>query len=297
MNETGLLTLIQKFKDFASEVYSPNTVSSYLFDLRDYCRFMIDYKGIDELKIEICDRLSIRSYLANLHRRNYQSSSITRRIASLSCFFDYLKRYGIIEYNPARDLPHPKKAQSLPPMIGEEQLNRIMDALPSENAVQKRDRAVMELFYGGGLRLAELINLKINDFEGGNFIRVLGKGSKERLAPLGRRAIEALNDYLPARQEILKNKFSEYLFVSGRGNHMERRYIQRMVKRNLEAVSGELSPHSLRHAFATHLLRKGAELPVIQELLGHQNLTATQIYTHFVPSDLLNIYKSAHPRA
>ena len=286
-----------KFRNFAQEIFSPNTVDAYLRDIRHYFKFMLDYTGSEDFKITDCDRLSIRSYLAFLHRNRYQSSTINRRVASLESFFEFMKRIKAVARNPALNLPRPKMKKGLPPFIGEKELGKLLDDFPVSNPVQLRDRAVVELFYGGGLRLAELIGLKLNDFEGGNFVRVMGKGSKERLVPLGKRAVDALQDYLSVRNRLLKDRRSDYLFISGRGNRLERRSVQRMIKRRLESISGEISPHSLRHAFATHLLRGGAEMRAVQELLGHESLTSTQIYTHLCPQDLQNAYKQAHPRA
>lgn len=285
------------FQEFLHECYSDNTAESYFRDLRDYHRFLLDYTGREELALEDLNRLSVRSYLASLHRAGKSSATIHRRIESLNCFFDFLRRYEVIDNNPVRGLPRPRLKKGLPPFMGEEELGRLIDQIPVETVVEKRDRVMMELFYGTGLRLSELINLTVNDFEGGTFLRVLGKGEKERLMPLGRRAIEALGDYMSSRPELSKTEPSEILFLNSRGNRLDRRYVQRRVKQLLSSISGDLSPHALRHAFATHMMRRGAELRAIQELLGHENLTATQIYTHLCPQDLKEIYSRTHPRA
>lgn len=289
--QTGL------FSQFLDECYSHNTAESYRRDLKDYFKFMLDYTGEEKFNIDRLDRLSIRSYIASLHRAGRSSSTIHRRIASLTCFFDFLRRHGQIAKNPVQGLPRPRLKKGLPPFISESELEKILDALPYQTPIEKRDRALMEVFYGGGLRLAEIIGLKLGDFDGGGFVRVMGKGSKERLTPLGKRAVSALADYLRARNELLGKGHTDALFVSPRGNQMSRRDIQMRVKRMLGAISGSLSPHSLRHAFATHMMRRGADLRAIQELLGHADLTATQVYTHFCPQDLKDIYTRTHPRA
>ncbi len=285
------------FDRFLDECYSPRTADSYRRDLKDYLKFMVDYAGTEALEIGLCDRLSVRSYIGSLHRSGRSSATIHRRIAALTCFFDFLRRHKFIDKNPVLGLPRPKLKKGLPPFIEEADLERILDSLPSETAGEKRDRAMMEVFYGGGLRLAELIALRLTDFDQEGFLRVMGKGSKERLTPLGKRAVEALREYLKVRGELLSNRYSEALFVSSRGVSMSPRSIQMRVKRILDSISGNLSPHSLRHAFATHMMRRGADLRAIQELLGHENLTATQIYTHFCPEDLKDIYSRTHPRA
>jgi integrase/recombinase XerC len=268
-----------------------------LRDNRDFYQFLLGYLGRDNPQIEELDRLCVRSYIAFLHRKGRSSATIHRRMAALNCFFEFLRRHKLITRNPIRGLPRPKLRKGLPPFIGEKELGRILDQLPSETAVEKRDRAMMELFYGGGLRLSELIGLSLKDLEAGNILRVMGKGSKERLVPLGRRALTALQDYLHHRSKIASNDASSALFINSRGHKLERRFVQLKVKILLKSISGNMSPHDLRHAFATHLMRRGADLRAIQELLGHKNLTATQIYTHLCPQDLRNIYIRTHPRA
>ncbi|NQS99283.1 MAG: tyrosine-type recombinase/integrase [candidate division Zixibacteria bacterium] len=292
-----LSQLIELFSEFLKNCYAPNTAVSYLRDIRDFHRFIIDYLGVDSPRINQLDRLSVRHYIARLHLDGKKSSTINRRIASLNCFFEFLRRRQIIPKNPLHGIPRPKKKQGLPPFIGEKKLGRLLDELPAGTPSEKRDRAIMELFYGGGIRLAELIALKVQDFEGGSFLRVMGKGSKERLIPLGSRAVNALQDYLKSRETISARIKSQVLFINSRGSPLDKRYVQREVKSLLSGIRSDLSPHILRHAFATHMMRNGADLRAIQELLGHQNLTATQIYTHFCPQDLKEIFSRTHPRA
>lgn len=288
---------IGQFDEFVKSAYSGNTVNAYHRDVFDYMNFLIDYLGKDEPEMAELDRLSVRHYIASLHRAGNSSATIHRHIASLANFFEFLRRRGAVEKNPVRGLARPKLKMGLPPFVGEKELGEIMDRLPRSTPLEKRNRAVFEVFYGAGLRLSELIELKLQDLGSDGFIRVLGKRSKERLSPLGDRAMQAVREYLAVRDEIMHGKSSVYLFVSSRGNHLERRFVQRMVKDALESLSGELSPHDLRHAFATHMMRRGADMRAIQELLGHTALTATQIYTHLCPNDLKDIYGKAHPRA
>ena len=294
---SGITDNIEQFDEYLNSCYSTNTAQAYHRDVYDYCSFLTGYLGDENPEIAELNRLSVRHYIASLHRAGKSSSTIHRRIASLTSFFEFLRRRGVVESNPARGLARPKLKRGLPPFISEKELGKILDALPDETNIEKRDRAMIELFYGAGCRLAELINLKLHDFEGGGFIRVLGKGSKERLIPIGRRAAEALEKYLPVRDQFRPNENHDFLFLSNRGNKLERRYVQRRVKQLLNSISNDISPHDLRHAFATHMMRNGAELRAIQELLGHVNLTATQIYTHLCPSDLKKVYSQTHPRA
>lgn len=296
MNPT-LSEQIEIFSAFLKRHYAPNTAASYFRDIRDFHRFVIDYLGSDSPRINQLDRLSIRHYIAFLHRSGKGSATINRRIASLNCFFEFMRRHQVVAKNPIRGIPRPKRKRGLPSFIGEGELGRLLDGLPADTPSEKRDRAMMELFYGGGIRLAELIALKVQDFEGGNFLRVMGKGSKERLIPLGSRAVTALQDYLNSRETLSDRKIGQTLFINSRGNPLDRRYVQRKVKTLLSAIRSDLSPHKLRHAFATHMMRKGADLRAIQELLGHKDLTATQIYTHFCPQDLKEIFSRTHPRA
>ena len=288
---------IKEFDQYAQSCYSPHTSQAYHRDIFDYLSFLIDYLAKNEPELGDIDRLSIRHYIASLHRTGKSSATIHRRIASLNNFFEFLRRRGRIDKNPARGVARPKLKSGLPPFISEDDLGKILDGLPHNTFIQKRDRAMLEVFYGSGLRLAELIGLKSKDFEGGSFLRVLGKRNKQRIVPLGKRALEALREYIASRQELNLPFPDALLFVSRRGKRLERRYIQRRVKSALESLSSEFSPHDLRHAFATHMMRRGADLRAIQELLGHANLTSTQIYTHLCPTDLQEVYSRAHPRA
>jgi site-specific recombinase XerC len=218
-------------------------------------------------------------------------------MASLKCYCDYLRRRGVMKLNPVRGLVRPRLKKGLPPFIGEILLGQLLDRMPASTPIEKRDRAIMELFYGGGLRLSELLNLTLNSLEEGEFLRVMGKGSKERVIPLGKRAVIALKEYLEVRDKIAPDSQGQMMFINRKGKPLDNRFIQRRVKKILNSLSGDLSPHSLRHAFATHLMRRGADLRAVQELLGHSSLTSTQIYTHLCPQDLKEVYSRTHPRA
>ena len=288
---------INLFVESLQGSYSPYTIQSYTNDIRQYQKFLLGQIEGESLSLNDLDRMSVRRYTVSLYHQGKRPGTIHRKIASLSSFFEFLRRHNVIDKNPVRGITRPKLLQTKPTYIQEKELGKLLDNLPADTPVQKRDRAMMELFYGCGLRLSELLALTINDFEGGNYIHIIGKGDKERFVPLGKRALSALADYLQARNNILSGVQSEWLFVNSKGNRLDRRFVQRKVKQLLSSISAQLSPHSLRHAFATHMMRKGADLRVIQELLGHENLTATQIYTHYCPQDLQEVFEKTHPRA
>jgi site-specific recombinase XerD len=285
------------FTEYVSNSYAPNTARSYLRDIRDFYTFLIEYLSQDQPDIVKVDRLCVRHYIAYLHRRGRNSSTIHRRIASLNNLFEFFLRHRLIEHNPVRGIVRPKLKKGLPPYISEKDWGELLDTLPCDTPAQKRDKAMMELFYSGGLRLSELIGLKVVDLQNDNVLRIMGKGSKERIVPLGVSAVGALSEYLKVRPELTRLADKGSLFINSRGNQMDERFVQRRVKSLLSAIAGDYSPHDLRHAFATHLLRRGAELRAIQELLGHTDLTTTQIYTHLCPQDLKEIYHKTHPRA
>jgi len=294
MNFQDYLSL---YREFLGEAYALNTAESYYRDLEDFGKFFLDYSGKEIGDIKDIDRIAVRSYLGHLHRCGKSSATVNRRIQSLTNFFDFLRRHGITEINPMAGVSRPRAKKSLPPFIDEVALGKLLDNLPRETPIERRDRAMLELFYGAGIRLNELINLKLEDFEGAGFLRVLGKGSKERLIPLGKRAEAALQDYLTVRSELNDAPADVYIFISKRGTPLDRSNVQKRVSYLLDSISGDLSPHDLRHAFATHMMRRGAEMRAIQELLGHSDLSSTQIYTHLCPQDLKEIYSRTHPRA
>ena len=292
-----LKQIIELYFESLKDAYSKNTIQAYIRDLDDFRKFMLGYLGREEMKLEDLDRRAIRSYLASLHKNKKRPATIHRRMESLNSFFDFMRRHEFIKINPVKALPRPKLGKGLPPFIPEVELGKILDTLPTETYIQIREKAMMELFYGAGLRLSEMLTLKLENLENDSQIRVMGKGSKERIVPLGNSAVQALKNYLRIRSTISKTTNNNIFFISIRGNPLDRSNVQKRVNKLLESISGDLSPHDLRHAFATHLMRRGAELRAIQELLGHENLTATQIYTHLCPQDLKKIYSKTHPRA
>jgi len=243
------------------------------------------------------DHLLIRGFLARLHRDGLKKSSAARKLASLRTFFRYLCREGIVEVNPARALLSPRQERRIPPHLDEADVAKLV-AVEGDRDGDVRARAILELLYATGIRCAELVGLDLPEVDlDGRFVRVLGKGRKERMVPFGAPAERALREYLPVRARWRPR--TDALFVNARGGRLTDRSVRAVVQRRVlqVAVAQRISPHGLRHSFATHLLERGADLRSIQELLGHARLSTTQRYTHLDTRHILEIYSKAHPRA
>ncbi|MDX1586493.1 MAG: tyrosine recombinase XerC [Balneolaceae bacterium] len=285
---------------------SKHTITSYKNDLNQFLEFLSDHFGLvnQEADINSIERITIRLWLGELTEEEYAKSSIARKVAALRSFFKYAFRRGIIERNPAHLLIVPKKNKSLPVTATPEDLNRMMEQAEGNNPRSRQDRAILELFYSTGIRLSEMVGLNTGDVNLElNQIKVLGKGSKQRIVPVGAQALDALSNHLNSRSELFGSKTDDdarkALFLAASGQRIYPRAVQRLVKDYLMKTSEvtQKSPHVLRHSFATHLLDKGADIRVIKELLGHANLAATQVYTHTSVERLKNVYELAHPRA
>jgi len=243
----------------------------------------------------------LRGFAAALSGRGLAKASIARKLAAIRSFFDGMAKAGAIEANPAELLPTPKREQRLPRALGRDQVAELLDRIPARTPLEIRDRAMFDLAYSCGLRAEEIVNLDVAsiDFEGEQ-LRVLGKGSKERLAPIGEPAQKALRRYLEASRHALSEKGGEpALFLSRTGRRLSTSDVRRRLQKWVSelAMAGRISPHALRHSFATHLLEGGADLRSIQELLGHSSVSTTQVYTRVEPSRLRREYQRAHPRA
>ncbi len=243
----------------------------------------------------------LRGFAAHLSERGLARSSVARKIAAIRSFHDHLVTSGEASANPADLLPSPKREQRLPRAIGHEQMSQLLERIPARTPLDSRDRAMFELAYSCGLRAEEIINLDIDaiSFEDES-LRVFGKGSKERIVPVGEPAQRALRRYLEtARPALTHSRDQRALFVSRNGRRLSTSDVRRRLRLRVEAAAqaGGISPHSLRHSFATHLLEGGADLRSIQELLGHASVSTTQIYTRVEPSRLRREYQLAHPRA
>jgi integrase/recombinase XerC len=293
----GFIQHIQRERNF-----SENTATSYRNDLSDFGEFLIERK-LQENPLQEVDRPLLRDFLVFLKRRRLKEITIAHKVFVLRSFFKYLLRKRKISSNPASFLSSPKRKKRLPAFLTISQMEDLLKLPPKESLRGLRDLAILEFFYSTGMRLSELANLDLSsvDFTG-EVARVLGKGKKERIIPVGRNALKILKSY----QELRKNEFrndseinGEAIFLNRSGNRLSARSIGRIVKKYATKVSEDrkTSPHTLRHTFATHLLDQGADLLAVKELLGHESLSTTQIYTHVTTDRLKKIYKQAHPRA
>jgi integrase/recombinase XerC len=275
---------------------SPHTVRAYGDDLAQFVAHLREELGRDVLPQDV-DHLLVRAFLARLHRAGLKKTSSARKLASLRSFFRYLCREGVLEKNPARALLSPKVERRIPSHLDEAEVAVLLD-VPGDAASAVRARAILELLYATGIRCAELVGLDVSEVDlEARMVRVLGKGSKERVVPFGTRARGAVAAYLEVRGRLRPR--SAALFVNLRGGRLTDRYVRKILQNRVRQVATvrRVSPHTLRHSFATHLLERGADLRVIQELLGHASLSTTQRYTHVNARHILEIYKKSHPRA
>jgi site-specific recombinase XerD len=243
------------------------------------------------------DRWLVRSWLASLHAQGHRRASTARRLASLRTFFRFLCREGVLETNPARAIRAPRIERRLPGHLDEDEVSRLL-AIEGDDLVSRRDRLILELLYATGIRCSELVGLDVDDIDRqGRLLRVLGKGRKERLVPFGRPAARALEAYLVSRDGLSARDGA--LLLNLRGGRLTDRSVRRRLAHRIGegARRGRVTPHTLRHSFATHLLQRGADLRAIQELLGHASLSTTQRYTHVDARQMLEIYEKTHPRA
>jgi integrase/recombinase XerC len=276
---------------------SSHTIRSYRDDLELYSGYLAEVQGEDANPAAV-DPARLRRYSAWLSGRGYAPSTIARRLASLRSFFRFLRRAGLVTADPAAGLRNPKQAKRLPRLLRVDQVIRLLEAVPTETAAGIRDRAMLETLYGGGLRVGELVGLNLADLDGeSDLVRVRGKGRRERLNPVGATAAAWLRRWIPLRAP--KHLHEPALFLNQRGTRLTARSVGRLFEGHMvrAGLVDAASPHTLRHSFATHLLDGGADLRSVQELLGHRNLTTTQLYTQVTQDRILDIYHEAHPRA
>ncbi len=282
---------------------SPNTVLAYRDDLESFVGFLCnDYLtlGRDQLELTTIDHLAVRSYLAHLSRRKLSRASMARHLSAMRTFFKYLVREGVVEANPARTVATPKKEKHLPAVMQTSDVALLLEQPDTSVTLGVRDAAWLELLYASGLRIGELVGIDIDDLElRARLVKVRGKGSKERIVPFGSKAEAALRAWLAVRGELAHDVEEQAVFVNYRGKRITTRSIRRLFDDYLKQASlrAGISPHTMRHSFATHLLNAGADLRGIQELLGHASLSTTQKYTHLNDWQLIAVYKKAHPRA
>jgi len=279
---------------------SPHTAEAYSLDVIDFMNFLSE-SGPGRDARDVDTRLA-RRYLAVLKKRGCDGSTVRRRVSALRKFFDFLKRKGKVESNVFRTIETPKKDRKLPEHLFTGEIEALMEAPDAGTPGGMRDRAILEIMYSTGLRVGELVGLDIDDLPpaGSDEMRVTGKGRKERIVFVGERAAAAAAEYLESgRPAMAKDKSGDALFLNRLGTRLTARSVQRMVKKYIHriALSKNITPHSLRHSFATHLLDNGADLRTIQELLGHSSLSTTQIYSHISAERLRETYEKTHPRA
>jgi integrase/recombinase XerC len=316
---------VEKFLEYLRAVRnaSPNTLRSYRADLEQFMGYVAP-PGTEPPGVSSIDHRLIREYLGHLHDQKLQKSSMARKLAALRSFFKFCAREGLVRDNPARLVATPKLPKRLPTVLSAEEMNAFLDQLGSvkeaapardkrgtrktagekAQVLLERDRAILEMLYASGLRVSELTGLNLADIDRREqMLRVLGKGNKERIIPYGSKAEQALERYWPVRAELLRKAGNrgepQAVFLNHGARRINPRMVNRILKKYIRLVNinWDLHPHSLRHAFATHLLADGADLRAIQELLGHSSLSTTQRYTHSSIRQLMEVYDKAHPRA
>jgi integrase/recombinase XerD len=271
---------------------SQNTVQAYETDILSFLNWLTKTPNINYLNLK---EDNINKYIAYLFKNKLKSSSVNRKISSLKSLYLYLIKKNILKKSPISEVITPKKEKYLPSSMSEEEVDRLLKSPDPSNKTEKRDKAMIEMLYATGMRISELVNLKLTDVDMQRCVaKVFGKGKKERLIPFGEAALEALSDYISDRDKSA----SKEIFLSNRGKKLSRVAFWQRIKIYLirENLKNSISPHTLRHAFATHLLNRGADLRSVQLLLGHSDLSTTQIYTHIAKQRLSEVLKKHHPR-
>lgn len=297
---------------------SPHTVRAYESDVTQYLAWVASESGkkMSELAPADLDMTSVRTHIGELNTAGKARSSVARKLSGLRTFVKYLRREDVIEHDPTAMAVAPKRDQTIPTHLSEPEIARLIETPDTGDPLGRRDRAVLELFYASGLRLSELVAIDLEDLSlSERMVRVMGKGGKERLVPFNQSALAAVKAWMKDRAAILgarpparRNRLargtrhaapSDPLFINYRGTRLTGRSVDRLLRRYVAQCSTRMgiSPHALRHSFATHLLQRGADLRAIQELLGHARLSTTQRYTHVNAAQLIDVYRKSHPRA
>lgn len=284
---------IEPFIDYLSieRGLSPNTLQAYR---RDLCQFR-DWLKKEFLQV---DSALIGNYLATLREKGNKSRTLNRKLSVVRMFYKFLYTEGKIDHNPVEGVSSPRLGRKIPSFLSEKEVEALLEAPSVDEQYGSRDRAILEVVYGAGLRISELVNLNLTDLNlKGGWVKVLGKGSKERIVPLGREACRWVRIYLRKRRIETTDKLS--LFCNRYGKRLSRQACWKIIKKYSQkaSITKKISPHTLRHSFATHLLSRDADLRFVQELLGHTNISTTQIYTHITQERLKKVYKKYHPRA
>ncbi|MFQ5803025.1 MAG: tyrosine recombinase XerC, partial [Candidatus Methylomirabilales bacterium] len=291
----------QYLRELAGEGASPHTVRNYRIDLLQFSGFLrqVSPETPEEARLDGVDPFTVRAFMAWLRRRGLTPGTVARKVASLRSFFHFCCRRGSLSWNPAALVATPKLSKPLPPHLTVDQAFQLLATPQGDDPLALRDKAILELFYASGIRLGELTGLTVDDLDlEQRLVKVMGKGNKERIVPIGRPAAEALAAYLAARDTLKRGKIGVHrgpLFLNYRGGSLSPRGVERLLEKYLRrsGVGKAITPHGLRHSFASHLLQAGADLRVIQELLGHARLTTTQRYTHVNLDQLMAVYDKA----
>lgn len=279
--------------------YSKNTQESYRTDLLNFEKFLLDYFGSQKIFWKRVSKKIIRYYLVNLQEQEIARRSIARKLATVKTFFKFLVRESVIEQNPTLTIKIPKFEKKLPEYLSTNETESLFQLPDLKSFEGLRDLAILEFFYGTGIRLSELLNLKTNDiYFDEDLIRVIGKGNKERIIPFGSSSKRILTDYIAMRTQYVRESVDN-VFILKSGNKMYPMAVQRIIKNYISKISeaSQKSPHLLRHTYATHLLNAGASIRTVKDLLGHESLSTTQVYTHMSIDHLKKIYNRAHPGA
>lgn len=276
---------------------SNNTIKSYHQDLQQFGA----YVTTQQLRLNQIDHVVILSWLGQLNELGKSNNSVIRMVTSLRKFFGYLFQEKIVLHNPMLDVKPPKKAEHLPSILSVEEIDALLNVPTEQTPLGVRNRTLIEVLYATGLRVSELVNLKMSDLHLQlGLIQTIGKGDKERIIPIGEVAAEWLEKYFSSsRLALLKEKESQFVFLNDRGDQLSRQGVWKIIKKLVLAagINKDVSPHTLRHSFATHILENGADLRIVQELLGHADISTTQIYTHITKKRLSEVYDNFHPRA
>jgi len=318
--------LIDEFSNYLSfeKHFSEHTAKCYSADLDQFCGFLVPGESNDsdadvsgnrggaavgtQTQVEVekcllgCDVDKVREYLVELNKHGYSKSTLARKIATLRSFYKFLVKRNYLSNNPVVAIRTPKQEKKLPKFLEYEEVQRLLEAPLTTNWLGARDRAILETLYSTGVRVSELVSLNMEDVDFlGEVIHVRGKGKKERISPIGSAALRSIQDYIEfrtRRAESNDNFDAKVLFVNKHGKRLSTRSVRRKMDKYLKIVGLDpsISPHTLRHSFATHMLDNGADLRSVQELLGHQSLSTTQIYTHLTTKKLKEVYENAHPR-
>ena len=326
MNDCELISGFLDYLKFEKH-FSEHTAKCYGADLAQFCDYLVpegkEEQGSHEthgwceqggaaVAVETKSKLKaavvsadvdvIRGYLADLSKYEYSKSTTARKVATLRSFYKFLVKREYVENNPVLAIKSPKQEKKLPRFLEYEEIQRLLNAPPVDSWLGARDRAILETLYSTGLRVSELVALNMEDIDFlGEVVRVRGKGKKERVSPIGSNALQAIQHYIEFRNRRAQTNDidTRVLFVNKHGNRLSTRSVRRKMDKYLKeaGLDPAISPHTLRHSFATHLLNNGADLRSVQELLGHQSLSTTQVYTHLTTSRIKEVYESAHPRS